>query len=221
MPVPQSLRVVYDPSMRCISIALVSCLLVLAACDDKGTSSSSSTTSSSTSMPSNGSASPAKESGAATAMPPPPALGSVSASANVAVAGAASGSSSAAAGGHPATCEVEIFGDVVAPKEAVGKLVVYVSQGDCLASGAEILGHIPASPSGSFVIEVFPKWGSDLTICAGAVPDGKGAAATYYGKAVSKTGKFHAEAEGEVTFNDVKIPLVKGPPIVFHADSGK
>ena len=131
---------------------------------------------------------------------------------------AAVSATASAAPAHSATCEVEIFGTVNRPKDLPKdkKIIVYVAQNDCLADDAEILGHTDAGQNdGSIVIEVFPKWGTDVTICA-AVDEGEGKPTTRYGKA---KGTFHAEAEGEVTFAEVKIDLEKGKPHVFPKDA--
>lgn len=127
------------------------------------------------------------------------------------------GLSASAAPGHSETCEVEIFGKVVFPQGLPKgkKAKVYVAQDDCLSDNAQILGHTDAGIDGSIVIEVFPKWGTDITICAG-LDEGEGKPTTLYGKA---KGKFHAEAEGEVTFADVKVELQKGKPHVFPKDA--
>lgn len=145
----------------------------------------------------------------------PAAAPSASAPAPAAAAPSVSASASAsAAAAKPETCEVEIFGKVNGiPKGK--KAVIYVAQDDCLSDNAQILGHVDAGSDGSIVIEVFPKWGTDVTICAG-VDEGEGKPTTMYGKA---KGTFHAEAEGEVTFADVKIDLAKGKPHVFPADA--
>lgn len=134
-----------------------------------------------------------------------PAPASVSASASVAKAG------------HPETCEVEVFGKVVVPPKTPkgGKLVAYVAQNDCLADDAQIIGHVDAGLDGAIVIEVFPRWGSDITVCA-ARDMGEGKPTTLYGKA-KRT--FHAESDGELTFNDVTIELAEGKPHVFPKDS--
>lgn len=156
---------------------------------------------------------------------------SASAAATTIVSVAASGtaapsaSGSVANGGHPPTCEVEIFGEAKLPKDAPkGKLVVYVAQDDCMSEQAHTLGHIPAGGNGSFVIEVFPKWGTDVTLCAALEPDA-GGAAEWYGKATNKDGqsggKFHAEAIGEVTFTNVAIDLKKGPSHKFPREDAK
>lgn len=148
--------------------------------------------------------------------PAPPASASAKVAASAAPSVAPSASASVAAG-HSETCEVEIFGKVNLPKDLPKgkKVVIYVAQDDCLADNAQILGHIEAGATGEIVIEVFPKWGTDVTICA-AADEGEGKPTTLYGKA---KGKFHAEAEGEVTFADVKIDLEKGKPHVFPKDA--
>jgi hypothetical protein len=133
-----------------------------------------------------------------------------------ATADAAAARAAGPTGTRSTTCEVEIFGTVEVPADAPkGKAVVYVAQDDCLSDKAATLGHIPVTASGGFAIEVFPKWGTDVTICGALeAPDGT---ATYYAKAVNKDrgGRFHAEAEGEVTFDGVKLSLKKGPPKKF------
>lgn len=138
------------------------------------------------------------------------------------VASAASGApavsaSVSAAPKHSNTCEVEVFGTVNLPKDLKKdeKVVVYVAQDDCLSDNPQILGHVNAGSDGAIVIEVFPRWGTDVTICAG-VDEGEGKPTTRYGKA---KGTFHAEADGEITFADVKIDLEKGKPHVFPRDS--
>ena len=67
------------------------------------------------------------------------------------------------------------------------------------------------------MIEVWPKWGSDVTICAAVDPQG-GKPAEIYAKA---KGTFHAEAVGEVTFNQVKIELAPAKAHKFPADMAK
>jgi hypothetical protein len=89
-----------------------------------------------------------------------------------------------------------------------------------MKADAQTLGHIPAATAtGSFAIEVFPKWGTDVTIC-GALEDAS-ANALWYGKAKSAEpgGVFHAEHTGEVTFNNVVISLVKGPSHKFPRET--
>ena len=151
-------------------------------------------------------------SSAVAAVPSAPAPGAAPATPSAVSAPTAAASAPPA----PRTCEVEIFGKTELPKDAPkGKIVVYVAQDDCLSDKAQTLGHIPAQASGGFVIEVFPKWGTDVTICA-ALENADGTS-EYYAKAVNKEngGKFHAEADGEVTFNDIKITLKKGVPRKF------
>lgn len=162
----------------------------------------------------------------ATAAPAPSPAPTTSAAPSAAVAAAASPSGSAAPS-HSPHCEVEIFGKVTGipkdlPKDS--EVVVFVAQNDCLADDAQILGHTEVGSDGNLVIEVFPKWGTDVTICAAVVPgagkpSGAGEAnapSTRYGKA---KGTFHAEAEGEVTFNDVTVELKPGKPHVFPKDA--
>ena len=62
-------------------------------------------------------------------------------------------------------------------------------------------------------IEVFSRWGADLTVCA-AVSKEPGAPSTVYGKADSK---FHAEAVGEIMIPKISFELKKGPRHVFPA----
>ncbi|MFO0669080.1 MAG: hypothetical protein U0235_05530 [Polyangiaceae bacterium] len=142
----------------------------------------------------------------------PPATPSASASASTAPA--ASGSAApAAVKKHPATCEVEVFGKVELPKGTKGDPFVYVAQDDCLNEKAAMLGREKIKADGSFFIEVFAKWGTDITICAAVErPDGT---SELYGQATNaaaeSAGKFHAEDIGEVTFEKVTVPLKKGP----------
>jgi hypothetical protein len=112
---------------------------------------------------------------------------------------------------HPPTCEVEIAGQVKLPKALPEKsrVVVLVADNDCLAPDAHIIGRsLPAPRSGRFSIEVFSRWGSDLTICAAV--EGKA------GKPVSVYGKWnksiHAEKAGEIVVSDVTIALERGEP---------
>ena len=149
---------------------------------------------------------------------------SASVSASAVASAMASAMTSAVASAAPAekTCEVEIFGSVKgAPAKA--RLVIYVAQNDCLADDAQILGHLDlqqdpaAKDPPKFMIEVFPKWGTDVSICAAAYVD-NAMTSEHYGKA---KGKFHAEAEGEVTFNEVAIELTKGKAKAFPKDWDK
>jgi hypothetical protein len=109
-------------------------------------------------------------------------------------------------------CEVEVFGTLKLPPKvkAPGDLFVYVADNDCLAPDAHILGRTGSGPEGRMFIEVFTKWGADITICGALEEPGK--PARYYGKA---EGKFHAEGEGEVMFRDVVVNLKAGPPRKF------
>jgi hypothetical protein len=160
---------------------------------------------------------PAKDAPAPAASTPTTA--SATAAASAPAAGLSASASASAGAGHSDTCEVEIFGKVNLPKDLPKgkKVIVYVAQDDCLSDTAQILGHVEAGAmDGSIVIEVFPKWGTDVTICAG-VDEGEGKPTTMYGKA---KGTFHAEAEGEVTFADVKIDLAKGKPHVPEGQQG-
>lgn len=137
---------------------------------------------------------------------PPP---SASASAAPAASASASAATSAAPAKHPPTCEVEVFGKVDL-KGTKGDPFVYVAQDDCLNEKAQMLGREKIKADGSFFIEVFSKWGGDITICAAVErPDGT---SELYGQATNEAGKFHTEAIGEVTFEKVAIPLKKGPP---------
>ena len=162
---------------------------------------------------------PVKESPTPPAASAPVVASSAPPAAASAPASAAPAASASAMPSHSQTCEVEIFGKVIFPPKLPkgGKFMVYVAQNDCLADDAQILGHVEAGMDGAIVIEVFPKWGSDITICA-ARDMGEGKPTTLYGKA---KGKFHAEAEGEVTFNDVKIELAEGKPHVFPKDASE
>lgn len=105
-------------------------------------------------------------------------------------------------------CEVEFTGTVT----GAGKLPpgsstwVYAADGDCLAKDSHILGAMRASDQGSFAIEVFSRWGADLTLCA-AVGQTPESPSVRYGK-VSR--KFHAAATGEIMFEKVQIPLKNG-----------
>ncbi|MCU0658400.1 MAG: hypothetical protein MUF64_25020 [Polyangiaceae bacterium] len=154
--------------------------------------------------------------------PPAPAPAAPSASARPRVAPAASASikpamappaSASAPRVHPEICEVEFFGQVgpVDPKKPAP--VVFASYGDCLAPGAGNIGQTSPEPNGKFFLEVFVKWGSDLTLCSyqPAAP-GSDKPTKLYGKAA---GPFHAESEGEVEFKNVQIEMKEGPPKTF------
>ena len=183
------------------SIALASLTLLGAGCD-KGNGVSATATDSAPAVPVS-----------TTAIPTTTPIATAAPSAPTAAPSAAASAGSAA---HPATCEVEVFGKVDLPKPApTGKAVVYVAQDDCLSASPKMLGHAPVKPDGGFFIEIFPKWGTDISICAALEkPDGT---SEHYGKAVNKDtgGKFHAEAAGEVTFEGVTVPIRKGPSRKF------
>ena len=136
------------------------------------------------------------------------------------LAGVALAAGPAAAPAHPEKCEVEIGGVVRYPdgKAPPGKAVVLVAEnGDCLKEGAKILGQVAVQPEGTFFIEVFSRWGADLTICAAHLAPGADRS-TLRGKA---SGAFHAEAVGEVTFSSLKIDLRKAPPLRIPAPKAR
>lgn len=119
---------------------------------------------------------------------------------------------------HPPVCEVEMFGDVKYKGQPVtrgrlkgGTPMVYVADNDCLGKNVHTIGHIAVTDQGRFFVEMFSKWGADLTICAALEP-AEGKPARIYGKAA---GPHHAEAMGEVLFKDVLIEMKDGPPRVF------
>ncbi|MDW8283754.1 MAG: hypothetical protein RMK29_18785 [Myxococcales bacterium] len=114
---------------------------------------------------------------------------------------------------HPPMCEVEIMGQVVLPRTVPKgtQATIVVAQGDCLAPDARVLGRARSAQDGRFFIEVFSDWGADLSVCA-AVEPVEGQPVRVYGKAA---GTFHAEAEGEVIFRDVRVELKPGPPHAF------
>lgn len=109
---------------------------------------------------------------------------------------------------HPERCEVEIAGVLVYPPgpRPPGQALVYVADNDCLADDAHVLGRAKVAAEGTFFIEVFARWGADLTVCA-AHPESDGGEAALRGQAI---GRFHAEAAGEVTFPGLKITLLRG-----------
>lgn len=115
-------------------------------------------------------------------------------------------------------CEVEFTGQV----SGAGKLPagsntwVFAADGDCLAKDAHILGAMRASDQGSFAIEVFSKWGADLTLCA-AVAQTPESPAKLYGKVARK---FHAAAKGEIMFEKVQIGMRSGPAHTFPKANG-
>lgn len=120
--------------------------------------------------------------------------------------------------GRPATCEVEISGRVVVPaKYATAPLPrVFVAQGDCLVSGAKMVGYAAADRDGRVFIEVLVPWAADLTICAAIEPT-PGAASTVWGKAATP---MHAEKDGEVEFKGVVITLAEGEAKKFEHLNG-
>jgi hypothetical protein len=124
-----------------------------------------------------------------------------------------SGSSSSPVFLHPDQCEVEMFGEFKLPKLAANqKAFAYVAQdSDCLAKDAHILGTNQLTNDGHMFIEVFSRWGADLTVCVAVATD-SGAPSTYYGKA---PGKFHAEGVGEVMIPKISFELKPGPKHVF------
>ena len=111
------------------------------------------------------------------------------------------------------TCEVEFFGSVKynKPLPPGQKFWVYAVQGDCLGKNPHVLGTTPVNPEGRFGFEVFSAWGVDLSFCAG-LAESVDKPLTVYGKA---TGKYHAEAEGEVVFRDIEITAKPGPSRTF------
>lgn len=121
----------------------------------------------------------------------------------------------------PATnqrCEVEFTGTIT----GAGKLPpgsstwVYAADGDCLAKDSHILGAMRASDQGSFAIEVFSRWGADLTLCA-AVGQTPESPSVRYGKVARK---FHAAATGEIMFEKVQISLKNGAEHTFPKANG-
>jgi len=116
-------------------------------------------------------------------------------------------------GARKKTCEVEFFGSVKynKPLPPGQKFWVYAVQGDCLAKNPHVLGATPVNPEGRFGHEVFSAWGVDLSFCAG-LAESAYKPLTVYGKA---TGKYHAEAEGEVVFRDIEITAKPGPIRTF------
>jgi hypothetical protein len=132
------------------------------------------------------------------------------------VQGAQPADGAAAPGSPPKVkaCEVEMFGTVKLPRGISPKKnprFIYVADNDCLGDDAHILGRLPMSETETFFIEVFSRWGADLSVCA-AVEQGEGEPTTLYGKA---EGRYHAEAGGEVTFHGINVDLKKGPAHVF------
>jgi hypothetical protein len=115
-------------------------------------------------------------------------------------------------------CEVEFTGQISgAAKLPPGSNTwVYAADGDCLAKDAHILGAMRASDQGSFAIEVFSRWGADLTLCAAVAPTPE-SPSKMYGKL---TRKFHAEKKGEIMFEKVQIGLKAGPEHTFPKANG-
>lgn len=116
---------------------------------------------------------------------------------------------------HPPTCEVEMFGEFKLPKLQPGEhAYAFVAQdSDCLAKNAHILGSNQLTDDGHMFIEVFSRWGADLTLCV-AVAKGPDKPTTYYGKSPAK---YHAEAVGEVMIPKITFPLKPGPRLTFPA----
>jgi hypothetical protein len=106
---------------------------------------------------------------------------------------------------------VELFGKIIGPLPAGLTYWVYVAEGDCLSKKAKILGSSRGSEAGSFGIEVFSRWGADLTVCASAAKTPE-SPTTLYGK-LPRT--LHAEGEGEVMFQKLEIKLKSGPQHAF------
>jgi hypothetical protein len=105
---------------------------------------------------------------------------------------------------------VEIAGEVKVPKGAPPKAraVILVAENDCLAPDARIIGRALALPkNGKFSMEVFSRWGADLTVCA-ALEEKPGKPITVYGKSARV---IHAEQAGEIVVPDVVIPLERRP----------
>lgn len=122
----------------------------------------------------------------------------------------------AAAPAHPATCEVEVSGQLKNPPKLPPEhyYQAYLAYGDCLAKDAHILGRTSIVYSfPKFGTEVFARWGSDLTLCI-AAEAGPGKPTKLYGKA---TRTFHAEGLGEVEFKDITVEVKAGPPHTFPA----
>lgn len=114
---------------------------------------------------------------------------------------------------HPASCEVELFGDakLKAAVPPAQKLYSYVAVGDCLKKDAQILDRSPLRPGEKIVTEVYAAWGADLTVCVAAEEEA-GKPSTLYGKAKRV---YHAEGVGEVVYNGVVVEVKAGAPHVF------
>lgn len=108
-----------------------------------------------------------------------------------------------------------MFGEFKLPKLAPGEQVfVHVAQdSDCLSPAAHILGNAKLTDDGHMFIEVFSRWGADLTVCV-AVSKGPNLPSTLYGKSPTK---YHAEALGEVMIPKISFDLKPGPKRVFPA----
>lgn len=131
---------------------------------------------------------------------------------------AAPGRAAAPATTHPAACEVELFAEIktLAALPPNHTWIAYVSDGDCLAKEAYILGRSPIKSGPKFMTEVIARWGADLTLCVVA-EEAAGKPTTLYGKA-KRT--FHAEGRGEVVFHDLVVEVRKGPEHIFPKLSG-
>ena len=107
------------------------------------------------------------------------------------------------------------MGQVHLPKGTPKKTqaAIVVADGDCLKPEAKVLGRSRSSEDGPFFIEVFSRWGADLSVCAALEP-AEGKATRIYGK-LDKV--LHAEGEGEVMFQDLRIEVKAqpGPPRTF------
>lgn len=81
--------------------------------------------------------------------------------------------------------------------------IVFASYDDCATPTAANIGQTTVNPDGTFFLEVFVKWGSDLTLCA-AQPPGPGKPSTTLGKYAKP---IHAEALGEIEVREIEIEL--------------
>jgi hypothetical protein len=115
---------------------------------------------------------------------------------------------------HPATVEVELMGRVAVAPKLLGKppkqILLYVSDKDCLDPASRFFTIRPVGEDGAFFTEIFPPWGTDLSLCAALDADGK--PARVYGK-LDRT--LRAEGFGEVVFSELEIALAKGAPRPF------
>lgn len=137
---------------------------------------------------------------------PPAAVKSAAPAASMAASAVASAAPAASGKAHPETCEVEFFGQVKPVENTKLTPVVFASYDDCLSPAPRNIGQSSTQPDGKFFLEVFVKWGSDLTLCA-YQPTAGDKPTKLYGKAA---GPFHAEKEGEVEFKNVTIDLKAG-----------